>query len=273
LAGAAYNFRVKSREITGTLATSSNFTFTTTAGPPAGSALVYLKFDETGGTVATDSSGNGLNGTLVNTPTFMAGKIGNAINLNGTSQSVDVGNATPFQLTGSMTVSAWINAASFPGDDNSIVSKRDGSALGFQLDTTVDSGPRTIGFKLTDSSGSLMARYGSSALAANTWYYVTGVYDATAQTLNVYLNGNLNNGVILGTVTSSQQTSALDVFVGRRAGYDGFEFAGRIDDVRIYGRALTQAQIQADMNGSAPTSDTTAPIPGNSGAIQTVSAP
>jgi len=149
-------------------------------------------------------------------------------------------------LTGSMTISAWINSSSFPVDDAAIVSKR-GPTGGFQLDTTIDEGARTIGFKLTNSSGATMARYGATALQPNTWYHVAGVYDAATQTLNVYLNGQLDNGQLVGTVTTSQQNSALNVNIGRRAGNTGFEFSGRIDDVRIYDRALTQAEIQTDL--------------------------
>ena len=107
-----------------------------------------------------------------------------------------------------------------------------------------------------------MFRYGATTLQPNTWYHVTGVYDATAQTLNVYLNGQLDNGVLQGTVTASQQNSTANVTIGRRAGSTGFEFSGRIDDVRIYSRALTQAQIQADMAtplGAASGPDTVAP--------------
>ena len=80
----------------------------------ASSALTYLKFDEAAGTVAFDSSGHNLNGTLVNGPTFVSGKIGNAISLNGSTQYVDLGKPAALQLTGSMSVSAWINSNSFP---------------------------------------------------------------------------------------------------------------------------------------------------------------
>src|SRR5262249_47194344 len=157
--------------------------------------------------------------------------------------------------------SAWIYSTSFPGDDAAIVSKHTGSA-GFQLDTTIDTGPRTIGFKLISSSGALMARYGATTLQANTWYYVTGVYNATARTMDVYLNGQLDNGVLLGTVTATQQNSTANVNIGQRAS-GGFNFIGRIDDVRIADHALTQDQIQTDMltplAGAAPGPDTIAP--------------
>jgi hypothetical protein len=59
------------------------------------------------------------------------------------------------------------------------------SDRGYQLDTTIDQGPRTIGFKLSDACGHLMARYGATPLALHTWYHVAGVYDAAAQTLDV----------------------------------------------------------------------------------------
>ena len=108
-----------------------------------------------------------------------------------------------------------------------------------------------------------MARYGATAMQANQWYFVTGVYDAAARTLNVYLNGVLDNGTLLGTVTATQQNSPLNVNIGRRPGLSGFAFNGTIDEVRIYNRALTQAEIQADMatpvGGTPPPPDTTPP--------------
>ena len=175
---------------------------------------------------------------------------------------VELGNPAPLQLTGSMTVSAWVNSAAFPADDAAIVSKRTSSEVGYQLDTTVDRGPRTIGFKLTNSSGGDMFRYGATTLQANTWYHVTGVYNAATSELHVYLNGQLDDGTLLGTVTATQQNSSANVNIGRRPTGNSFNFNGRIDDVRIYTRALTQAEIQADMNtpvGGSPPPDTQPP--------------
>jgi hypothetical protein len=148
-----------------------------------------------------------------------------------------------------MTISAWINSTSFPVDDAAIVSSHTG--IGYQLDTTVDKGPRTIGFKLGNECGALMARYGATPLAVDTWYHVAGVYDAEARTLDVYLNGEPDNGVLLGSVTGRQRSSRAAVYVGRRSNLEGFEFAGSIDDVRLYSRALTKAEIVADMQRTA----------------------
>ena len=218
------------------------------AADPLGISAGYA-FNEVSGTTTADASGHGLTGTLTNGPVFAAGKNGNAIRLDGVNDFVNLGNPTALQFTGSMTVSAWINSSAFPFDDAAIVSKRgSGPLIGFQLDTSVDTGPRTIGFKLTNSSGGQMIRYGATTLQANTWYYVTGVYDAAAQTMHVYLNGQLDDGVLQGTVTSTQRNSTFNVNIGQRPGNPGtFNFNGLIDDVRIYNRPLTVAEIQTDM--------------------------
>ena len=52
-----------------------------------------------------------------------------------------------------------------------------------------------------------MARYGKTPLAINTWYYVAGVYNAEAKTMDVYLNGELDNGFLLGPVMGIQKSS------------------------------------------------------------------
>jgi hypothetical protein len=80
----------------------------------------------------------------------------------------------------------------------------------------------------------------------NTWYHVAGVYDAAAQTLDIYVNGVLNNGVLVGTVPAAQVNAVASANLGRRNG--GYHFNGRIDDVRIYERALSAVEILADMN-------------------------
>jgi VanZ family protein len=210
----------------------------------------HWTFDEGTDDRVVDASGSGLNGTLVNGPTRVAGVSGLALRLNGTNQYVTFGNPSALRLAGSMTVSAWVNASSFPRDDAAIVS--DDRGFGYQLDTTVDQGPRTIGFKLSDASGRLMARYGTTPLETGVWYHVAGVYDAGGRTLDVYLNGHLDNGCLLGTVTDRQTVTGGAVHVGRRASRGAFQFTGAVDEVRIYSRALAAHEIAALVKGTPP---------------------
>ena len=65
------------------------------------------------------------------------------------------------------------------------------------------------------------------------------------QTLDIYVNGVLDDGVLRGTVPSSQSLANVNANIGRRAG--GYYFDGVIDEVRVYNVPLTAPQIQSDM--------------------------
>jgi VanZ family protein len=207
-------------------------------------------FDGDGAHTAVDSSGQGHNGTFSNPPLHVSGVKGTAIKLDGVRDYINMGRSAAFRLVGSMTVTAWIYSTSYPKDDAAIVSSL-GRIGGFQFDTTVDTGPRTIGFKLSDPCGNDMARYGRTPLRLETWYHVAGVFDAAARTMTVYLNGAPDDGALHGPVGSWQRSSRRPLLVGRSY-LDGFDFSGILDDVRLYSRALTRSEIGAVMQGAQP---------------------
>jgi hypothetical protein len=70
------------------------------------------------------TSGNGNNGVLTDDPRFVAGKHGSRMSLDGVNDYVNLGNSASLRLTGSMTLSAWINSSAFPVDDATISSRR-----------------------------------------------------------------------------------------------------------------------------------------------------
>jgi hypothetical protein len=212
----------------------------------------HWTLDEVDGRIARDSSGRGLNGFFSNRPKQIRGANGGAIMFDGGRDYIRVSHSTAFRITGSMTISAWIYSTSYPVDDAAIVSNLGAPDLGYQLDTTIDSGPRTVGFKLSNTCQQSMARYGATPLHLNTWYYVAGVYDAHAQTMDVYLDGALDDGALFGKVGRSQRSSREPLCIGKRSDLTGYEFAGAISDVRLYSRALTPSEIIADMGREAP---------------------
>jgi hypothetical protein len=215
-----------------------------------GALEAHWKLDERDGLVAQDASGHGLNGRFHGEIKRVIGVLNGAVALDGSADSIDLDPSSTLRLAGSMTIAAWINPSRFPADDAAVVSGLGGNA-GYQLDTTVDRGARTIGFKLTNAFGQLMARYGATALSLNTWYHIAGVYKAQARTLDVYLDGKLDDGDLVGVVTSLQRSSRAGISIGRRSDEPDFEFAGSIDDVRIYSLPLTEAEINAVMRGAS----------------------
>ena len=213
-------------------------------------------FDEGSGTTVTDASGNGITGNIIGATWTTEGRNGNALSFNGSSSYVDLGNPALLQITGSMTWSAWVKAAANPADDGQIVAKAD-DASGWQLKTSPDTGPHTFGVRVAGATNTFAQRYSTTVRSLNVWYHVAGVYNASAQTLDIYVNGVLNNGTLRGIIPASQINSAVNVNIGRRSGGSGYYFNGVIDDVRIYNRALSQAEIQADMNTPVGTSTPT----------------
>jgi VanZ family protein len=166
-----------------------------------------------------------------------------------------------FRIVGSMTLAAWINASSFPRDDAVVVSTLEhleGIRQGWQLDTSIDRGPRVIGFKLTGSCGTTMARYGATPLQPNVWYHIAAVYDAQTAQMDVYLNGKLDDGDLVGPVEHVHRSSRRGASIGRRGDLDGFEFSGLLNDVRVYSRSLTATEVaglvgKLGPDGGAPT--------------------
>src|SRR6266850_6648920 len=224
-----------------------------------GLVAAYSFNEGSGGTVA-DSSGNNLTGTIVGATWTTGGRYGNALSFNGTSSYVDLGNPAALQLTGSITLEAWVNAAANPADDGQIVAKSNGSA-GWQFKTSPDTGPHTFGLAVSGNSSSVTQRYSTTVRSLNTWYHVAGVYNATTGTMDIYVNGTLNDGILSGAIPNAQFNQNVNVNIGRRTG--GYYFNGIIDELRIYNRALSQAEIQTDMTtpigGTPPPPDTIPP--------------
>ena len=144
-----------------------------------------------------------------------------------------------------MTWSAWVKSATNPSDDGQIVAKSD-NASGWQLKTSPDTGQHTFGVRISGGVNELAKRYSTTVRSLSVWYHVAGVYNSAAGTLNLYVNGVLDNGVLIGTIPTSQLNSPVNVNIGRR--FAGYYFSGVIDELRIYNRALSQTEIQADMS-------------------------
>ena len=200
-----------------------------------GSGLVaQWKFDEGSGTIACDSSGNGNTATLVNGPLWAAGIVGNALYFDGVNDNVVVAASNSLNLSGSFTLSAWVNPASSATDFRSILAKNYkyylyASAAGFCGNGSLIGGIYDGGDKVVCQA---------SPLVPNTWTYLTLTYNGSMLTL-------YRNGV---AVASSNISAALSASTGTLqigASQYGEYFQGLIDEVRIYSTVLSAPEIQA----------------------------
>ena len=206
----------------------------------------WWTMDRITGTTVVDSSGSGNNGAEVGGPVQVAGKIGQALSFNGTSQYVNVSAGANLQNT-VWTYSVWIKGDHAP--NTSVISQplADGalySNLQLDWDHTNSAFEQSCAFS---NGGSWYSVKIQRALQANTWYNIACSYDGS--TLKVYLNGVLNNSF---SVSATPNTASGPLTVGANPTGGGSYFPGSIDDVRIYNRALTAAEVQTLYQSSLP---------------------
>ena len=221
------------------------------ADPPAPALVAAYAFDEGTGGVAIDASGNGHFGTISGA-TWANGRYGGALSFDGSGASVLLGSLGTFYNSG-FTLEAWVQKASAARNDVAVVGSWTGSGgpmlwvdhlatryhltLGGGLSSYLDSGHNPV---------------------AGQWQHLAATFDGT--TARFYIDGSE-----VASRTASGGIGSSDVWrVGAYGSSPGGFFDGLIDEVRVYDRALSASEVEADMNqpvgiasGSAPT------IPGN----------
>ena len=193
------------------------------------------------GTTATDKSGNGNNGTLMSSPLKTIGKLGQALSFDGSATYVNINSSSSLNLGNTFSLCAWVylntttNAAS-------IVSKQyTGSGkVPYALGLGLNGGDTTnLQFGFYNAAWSLVNETG--VFPTKVWKHVCGTWDGT--TASLYIDGALNNAA---TPSGTSADNANAIYIGRR--HDSFYgspyFDGKIDDVRIYNRALSASEVK-----------------------------
>jgi hypothetical protein len=226
-----------------------NFTETPHRGVPNDQSLVgYWNMDEGQGTIANDSSGNGNNGTLTNLSTWTTGKYANALNFSGASY-VAINNSPTINITGAITFSAWIK----PNNINKygqIVFKEGSDAYSGVYSMRVDPS-NTLTVRLSQGGTIVGITTGKQITLADDWYHLLFSYDGISQLL-IFVNGtsvSYSGGKFSGNIDSS----AKPLLIGQREAGD-IAFDGIVDDVRIYNRTLSVAEVLGLYQQTDPTS-------------------
>jgi hypothetical protein len=197
----------------------------------------WWKLDETSGLIAVDSSGLGNDGTLpeMTGNEWTSGIVGGALEFDGTNDYVSVPNSSSLQLTSALTMAGWIKANSWgSGTDVDIIARKgEGNPNNYQL--SIADGLATL--YLDDGDGSGLR--GDTLLNTGQWYHVAATWDGT--TVRIYVDGVLDNDPPDsrgGTI----DTDTRAFYIGGRSGADLLD--GILDDVRLYNRALSEAEIK-----------------------------
>jgi hypothetical protein len=205
-------------------------------GTPGLTGVGYWPFDQVTNGTTPDGSGNGHDATLVNTPMQVAGKNGNALQFNAGTQWLDTGSSI-LDTTGNYSVSAWVTI--------------DNPGGAFETALSQDSASGSSEFFLQYSGQDhrfAFSTVGIRALAPTApnpgqWYHLVGVRDVQHNAMLLYVDGTL-----AGTAAYCPGSAATGHTVIGRAQYQGHQvdfWAGKIDQVHVYDRALSPDEIAA----------------------------
>lgn len=204
------------------------------------SLVAYWKLNESSGLVANDSVLSH-QGILVNGPTWTtSGKIGNALQFDGTNDYVEISHQADLSLAGQVSITAWIYKSSNGGTD--IILHKGATTTSFSLQTKSSK----LEFTIVDSK--VWNCTGSFTLALNTWYHVAATYDDSTDTVKLYLNGALRDTIACAGVMTPNSEA---LYLGRDTSMSSM-YAGRLDEVRLYNKALSDSEVLAIYSGTAP---------------------
>lgn len=191
-----------------------------------------------------DSSGNENNGIPNNGATFVAGGIeghSNAAVLDGSNDYVRVANSQVLNITGSISVEAWIKPYNVNKRYQVIVAKN------YQYWLGTDDTNGKIGFEFKNTAGGYTYVISNQTLENSKWYHIVATYDGS--NAKIHINGKIDAAIpYVGNIESNN----YDVLFGEQANgcfpasscvsYD-YYFSGIIGKIALYSRALSEQEI------------------------------
>jgi hypothetical protein len=216
----------------------------------------HWKFDDMSGTTAQDAGSGNLDLTLSAASWTRSGKFGGAFN--GTGGAVRASRADEanlqFAAADSFTLSTWVksDAATNPAAIEYILAQGATSAAGYALYFNT-SGFACVAIDDDTSWGTPdTAACSSTDYYDGTWHHLVGVRNVASDTLSLYVDG-VQKASTTDTTTATLDSNGVTYVADMDAddAGSGEEFAGDIDEVKIYRSALTTAQIATDMNADS----------------------
>ncbi|MBC8230000.1 LamG domain-containing protein [bacterium] len=206
--------------------------------------VLYLPFDEGAGDAAKDLSGNGHDG-VIDGPDWVDGKFGKALKFNGDGSGTFVTVESTDKLNvNEMTFMAWINAEHWDGTRQIVGKSVHGGCAGrTQYGLFSEGGTFRLRFETEGGRADIDA---PEIPAIGEWVHVAFTNDGT--TAKIFINGEeVVAGDMLGTLNANDDPWRI----GQDCERENYIFAGLIDDVRLWNRALSANEIGEFMGEGA----------------------
>ena len=163
-----------------------------------------------------------------------AGRFGGALNFDGVNDWVTVADSSSLDLTGPLTLQAWVKPDVL-GSWDTVLMKEGGSFLVYALYATGD-------WQVPSGWARDANAQGTQFLSTTAWSHMAYTFDGTVSKL--YINGVL---VSSATMPFTLPNTTQPLRIGGNGIWSGEFFDGLIDEVRVYNRSLSAAEVTADM--------------------------
>lgn len=224
------------------------------------SLIAFWRFDEGEGTIAKDVSGNSHDGKVRGNVKWVEGKFGKALYFSGKNSAVVIPNAGELNPTQAITIEMWMKPDKYD--------HRERAKMHDLFNKSSDRGP---GYRFCYTYGVIVFRSGDGRnywqaqsavpepLTADVWHHIAATYDGI--NYKVYINGIDATSSKYYWDDKEKKKKPLDaqnypitrnnlqVTIGSFYGGSAHHFIGAIDEVKIYSKAKTAAQIFSDAQG------------------------
>ncbi|MEN8131625.1 MAG: LamG-like jellyroll fold domain-containing protein [Pseudomonadota bacterium] len=202
------------------------------------SLVAAYGFDEADGVIVNDISGSGNHGEILGAKRSANGKFGQALLFDGVDDWVTVADAGLLDLETGMTVEGWVNPTTTLTNWRTLVMKEQLGGAVYYLSANTNSNTPASGVYI----GAEQVLYAGRRLMPGKWTHLAMTYDGVNQRL--YIDGTeVSSQLLSGPIQRSNGV----LRIGGNSLW-GEYFKGYIDEVRIYNRALSASEIQADIS-------------------------
>ena len=214
--------------------------------------VVYFTFDNVKGKTIVDDSGNGLDAEVIKDTKFVKGKYGNAIHITGeTEDCVNVPTVRALEISEEITMMAWVYHDNWTEGTFQWLDKgsynRSHSQYGMAVYHEKDLGADGLGIIL--GRGEFRAIHLiDNKMKNDTWHHIVGI--CTDASVEIYLDGENVLDFDARNRPRFNGTNDQDFRIGCAENKPGYAFKdGSIDEVAIWSRALSEAEIKTAMQG------------------------
>lgn len=213
------------------------------ANEPEESMILYMSFDTVDGEQVIDHSKYENHGEMKGDPELVQGRFGKALEFNGQDTYVEIPHHETLTVDQDFTVMAWIHTVRHEGPDNAQwqgIMAKGNNPRSYSLWTESNSKCLHLSVGPPNGGGSVC----NGEVALNTWQHVVAQYNDG--THRYWINGEK-----VGEINNKPNPPGLEdtspVVVGTAGGGNIRYFLGMIDEVRIWNRALSEAEVNQQM--------------------------